>query len=206
MDKERIDVGKDWIDIDVVRILKRCWNLMTPGIIMIDQAGRARFVSQAARAILAERDGIRWSEDSVSLADPADQRRLDELVEAAHNGPASEVRAMLVQRPSALLSYQLTVVPGGLASDLVALLLSDPCASPVGLHTQLRELYGLTKAEAGVAVALAGGSDLHQIAARSKRSVETVRSHLRRVFDKTGTTRQVDLVRVIVGGGASRGA
>lgn len=63
----------------------------------------------------------------------------------------------------------------------------------------LAAMFGLTPAEARIASALAGGDDLAAIAASLHLSVWTVRSQLKSIFAKTGTRRQAELVRLLVG-------
>jgi DNA-binding CsgD family transcriptional regulator len=54
--------------------------------------------------------------------------------------------------------------------------------------------FGLTAAEARLAVALAQGETVEDYAGRTGRSMATVRSQLRSVFSKTGTHRQSELL------------
>ncbi|MEU2033773.1 helix-turn-helix transcriptional regulator [Nocardia amamiensis] len=61
----------------------------------------------------------------------------------------------------------------------------------------LRQLYGLTAAEAHVAAAALRGEGLRPIAEELAVSVNTARTHLQHVFHKTGTHRQAELVRVL---------
>jgi DNA-binding CsgD family transcriptional regulator len=63
-------------------------------------------------------------------------------------------------------------------------------------------VYGLTAAEAAVAVALARGEDVREIARRRGVSTETVRGQLKAVLAKTGCSRQADLVRMLLAGPA----
>lgn len=60
-------------------------------------------------------------------------------------------------------------------------------------------LYGLTAAEARLACALSQGHDLSKLSAQWRVSRETLRTHLKRVLSKTGTSRQTDLVRLLNG-------
>ena len=59
-------------------------------------------------------------------------------------------------------------------------------------------VLGLTPAESEVATELAAGRTLSDIAGLTGRSKQTVRWHLKRIFDKQGVTRQVDLVRRVL--------
>jgi len=57
---------------------------------------------------------------------------------------------------------------------------------------------GLTPAEARVAVRMARGSSTARVARELGVSLETVRTHLKRIYAKLGTTRQADLVRILL--------
>ncbi|KSV64638.1 hypothetical protein N182_36480 [Sinorhizobium sp. GL2] len=61
----------------------------------------------------------------------------------------------------------------------------------------LCQVLGLTKAEAALAMSLAGGLSLQQSAAARSISYETARTHLRTIFEKTGTHRQTELIALI---------
>jgi DNA-binding CsgD family transcriptional regulator len=63
---------------------------------------------------------------------------------------------------------------------------------------RLRELFGLTPAEARVTVALFEGQTAQEAAESLGISFHTVRVHLGRIFEKTGAHRQTDLVRLIM--------
>lgn len=63
----------------------------------------------------------------------------------------------------------------------------------------LRQLYNLTPTEGKLAIALGRGRALGQIARDWSLSRETLRTHLKRVLSKTGTSRQTQLVRLICG-------
>src|SRR5215471_12031909 len=60
------------------------------------------------------------------------------------------------------------------------------------------EDFGLTPAEAAVAVEVLGADGLQAAAGRLGISLATARTHLAHVFDKTGTRRQAELVRVLL--------
>ena len=60
------------------------------------------------------------------------------------------------------------------------------------------EAFGLTPAEARVAVLLANGLNAEQIAAERNASLLTVRTQIRSILAKTGVRRQPELVRMLV--------
>ncbi len=81
-------------------------------------------------------------------------------------------------------------------------LLYDPGRSRMEPPGILRELYRLSDAEARLSWRLANGETLEEIATAEGSSRETVRSQLKRIFAKTGTSRQAELVRLILIGPA----
>ena len=56
---------------------------------------------------------------------------------------------------------------------------------------------GLTPAESHVALSLARGQTIRDVAAATGRSAMTIRWHLRRVFAKLGVSRQAELVLLV---------
>lgn len=62
----------------------------------------------------------------------------------------------------------------------------------------LRAWFNLSKTEAAIALALAGGGDVAQIARDRSLSELTVRTHLRTIFEKTHSHSQRDLVSLIL--------
>lgn len=67
---------------------------------------------------------------------------------------------------------------------------------PPPLLAFLRALYGLTAAEAAVAGRI-GQAEAVEAAAAMRITPATLRWHLQRVFEKTGTARQAELVRLV---------
>ena len=77
-----------------------------------------------------------------------------------------------------------------------------PQAPPAEL---VQSLFDLTPAEARVARSLASGRTVEDIATDGGVSLTTVRTHVRRVMEKTGCNRQVDIVALLSGISLPRG-
>lgn len=85
-------------------------------------------------------------------------------------------------------------------SNTAALAVLTKPGAAAGVATPLlRALFDLTPAEADLAAALAAGETLEDIAARQGRGIETLRSHLKKVRQKTGCRRQPELVALLAG-------
>jgi DNA-binding CsgD family transcriptional regulator len=83
-------------------------------------------------------------------------------------------------------------------TDAMSSLFSEGNASRPTDALSLQRAHGLTRAEARVVSRLASGLDVPAIAAELRVSVETVRSHLKHAYAKTGTKRQAELVRMVL--------
>jgi DNA-binding CsgD family transcriptional regulator len=100
-------------------------------------------------------------------------------------------------------SLYLTVLPFTGTNDLlpdgtkVFLSITDPDARPKSRSQLLGELFHLTPAESRIAMLLAAGREPSEIAARTRSSYATVRSHLKSIYQKTNVSRQSQLVRLI---------
>lgn len=106
------------------------------------------------------------------------------------------------------LPLTLTVAPFALADGALG---HKPCAIVMARDPEavtaseevLRQLFDLTPAEASVSRALAAGASLEAIAAAGGVSVNTVKTHLHRVYGKTATARQGELIALIHGSTAT---
>lgn len=70
---------------------------------------------------------------------------------------------------------------------------------PVTAEDRWRELYHLTRAEARLAILLARGLSVRDAGERLDIRITTARTHLQRIFDKTDTRRQSELVALLLG-------
>src|SRR5262249_14670180 len=78
------------------------------------------------------------------------------------------------------------------------LFVTDPESFVAAPRSHLRELYGLTEAEARTAEALLEADRLADVAENLGVSLATVRTLLQRAFEKTDTHRQSELVRLLL--------
>jgi DNA-binding CsgD family transcriptional regulator len=110
--------------------------------------------------------------------------------------------AFTVDRANAAPPYVVSVRPL-VATDRVAeyavdaaaiIFVNDPLRGG-GLDAQLlRGVFGLTGAEADLAIALQSGTPVTDYARARSLSLNTVYTHLRRLKEKTGTTRLPELI------------
>jgi DNA-binding CsgD family transcriptional regulator/PAS domain-containing protein len=174
------------------------------GVVIVTKNMQIVDTNAAASRIIAERDGLQVSNSELVAALPADDRALRGLIHQAL--VADGVRrggVMTCQRISGKRAYVLHLLPIEPATadlnarPLAMVLIVDPTHQPPSIEQILRQLYGLTKAEASVAHLVLYGDGVQAISDRLSLSSATVRTHLRAIFAKTGTHRQAELVRLL---------
>lgn len=177
-------------------------------VLLLDGDGGVVRVNAAAESLLRARDGLWVRDGRVVAASRRETERLRRLIAAATatgDGRGADPGGTLaLSRPAhgAPLSALVSPLPAGamrdhgLAAAAVLLVREPGCvAAPSAAH--LRELYGLTATEARVAAALLEATSAREAAVRLGLGVATLRTHLHRIFAKTGTTGQAELVRLL---------
>ncbi len=173
---------------------------------LTDQAARLLYVNAAGRELGALRDGLVIDNSRFTIMSASDNAVLQRAIAEISARRGAPLRRILASRPSHSEPYRLILMPVG-ESGMIPLGVSVSTVSILvvapGLHAEpdvpvLRELFLFTPAEARVAGKLALGRSVEEIAAETRVSVETVRTHLKRILAKTGTVRQGELISLIL--------
>jgi len=179
------------------------------GVLLVDAEGRAVLSNRSAEQILELRDGFRLERGRPCASESRESRQLHALIAAATQVGAAQKGAgvMSVSRPSGRRSFSvwvgslLALAPENGSDEATAILfVADPEGGEVSTNQVLRNLYQLTRAEAELVRLIAGGSSLEEVAAARNVTMNTVRSQLKQVFCKTDTSRQGELVHLVLTG------
>lgn len=144
--------------------------------------------------------------DGLRLADlaheRADAQRLSDLLRAARDGaaPGGEpiVAAVQTADGGAMLAELSLEAAADDGRALVVLRGLDLTVSDAALD-KLAEVYGLTEAERAIAQLSAKGFSPAEIGAWRDTSVETVRTQLKTLREKTGARSQMEILRLVAG-------
>ncbi len=173
-------------------------------VALLDRSGRVVVMNRSAESILAADDGLSVVEGRLAAAHSDDARELDRLLVAALTDPPGDSGIGIVRRKSRRRSYLVTVAPlphraTGFAPSApsVCVHITDPGHRPLMPGAVLMRLYGLTASEAAIAVRVGSGMSVKQAAGDLEITLNTARVHLHRVFAKTATHRQIDLVQLL---------
>lgn len=173
------------------------------GVLLVDAHCGPLHANRLAERLLEARDGLQLTRGALVCHDARQSDLLRGLIaDAAGLGTDG---SLVLQRKPGLAPFSVQVAPlsgepGWLPAEGPAALLciTDPEAVTPVPADHLRALYGLTRAEAATALGLLGSDGLIDLARRMGVSLCTVRTHLQRVFEKTGTNRQAQLVRLLL--------
>jgi DNA-binding CsgD family transcriptional regulator len=142
--------------------------------------------------------------DRISLMDRhAGERFGDAILQLQAEGTSPScsipVQADGEHPPLVLHVLPLRGVAADVFSHSVALVVATPVVpADLPVSELLHGLFDLTPAESRLAGMLASGLALAEMSQRVPASIETLRSQLKSVMHKTGTRRQVDLVRLLL--------
>jgi DNA-binding CsgD family transcriptional regulator len=133
-------------------------------------------------------------------AEPQDQVKLEKAIYTAANPPHRPVSILLNDLAGKPYVFQIVPIFGRardvfLATSAVGVLIGRPKRSGVIVdHSLAIDLFGLTLREADVASLVCKANSTTEIAAALGVSVNTVRFHLKSIFEKTGVRNRSELV------------
>jgi DNA-binding CsgD family transcriptional regulator/PAS domain-containing protein len=178
-------------------------------VLVLDAEAKPIFLNAAAEEILALNDGLVMQGRRLRALWRGETERLQRVVASAcqPQGPAADAGGhMTITRPSGCRPFLLIVNPlprpvageGWHSRPVATIVIKDPESEPAQSARNLRELaelYGLTPAETRLAGLILNGLALFEAAERLGITKNTARTHMKRIYGKTGTRRQVELVR-----------
>ncbi|HEY1710798.1 MAG TPA: hypothetical protein VGG10_21200 [Rhizomicrobium sp.] len=173
------------------------------GLFLLDATGAIRHVNKAGEALLRIPGGLQVNEGRLIAHSQSQTKRLLGLIACA-GSPSGAGGSMALDIAPGRLPISLTIAPlteagsPHLRGRTVLVCATDLEARTKLPEKQLRDLFGLTPAETRLALALLDGITLREAAERFETSQHTTRTQLARIFDKTGTNRQSDLVRLLM--------
>ncbi len=182
-------------------------DLLATGVIIVDSQAKVLVMNGSAENLLAGDNGLKQVSLGITAVKPSEAKALHASICSAlkaREGGLGAPRPVSISRGENRRPLQILVAPippqvsGTNRQAAAVLFLSDPERAYEPNLAQLQTAFSLTKSEARVASALTLGKTIEQIAGEFGVSPMTVRSHLNRVFDKTDTGRQTDLVRLLL--------
>jgi DNA-binding CsgD family transcriptional regulator/PAS domain-containing protein len=172
------------------------------GILVVDAARRIIHANALAESVLRANAEITVLNGRLTIAQPTLHARLAALIHQTLEAGGPPMPVLAIPRPDRLpLMLTATLLrPIWSRRDgqrpLTLIFIRDPEQTAADTD-QLRHLFGLTRSEAAIAAELGRGRSLERIAEAHGIGISTVRSHLKRILAKSGTSRQAEFVALI---------
>lgn len=179
----------------------------TNGLVLLDRAGKVLFANRAVRAMATANESFLLRRERMEAMNSRDDAALQRLIAGAtgrsDRADAARGGVMRLPRKSGKPGFAIAVAPlNGIAAwqesgAAAFVLVTDPDTATTRSKPMMRELFGLSAAEARVAERLMMGDSPEQAAAVLDIKTSTARWHLASLYRKTGTSRQAQLMRLL---------
>lgn len=174
--------------------LEELFDELTPPVLVVDSKMRIAHRNRSADDILGEGDALAVAGDTLMMRDPRAREALERAL-AGSGGADAEAFAIMVKRGESRCCV-MHVLP--LANGLSVLFLRRLAPARDEGGAVAAELFGLTARERSVLLAIAEVGGVPATARALGLSEGTVKGYLKSIFQKTGATRQADLVKLVL--------
>jgi DNA-binding CsgD family transcriptional regulator len=163
--------------------------------LLVDAAGRLLGCNEGGEALLGTGEVIMHIDHKIGARGTA-ARNLARAIERACLPTGAAADFVLLASPSGyrIAATVIPVVRGGICCALVLL---ETGEAPLDRTAVLMNRFGLTQAEASIAVQLARGTSPKEIAATRSASINTVRVQIQSVIAKLGCNRQLEVAAMV---------
>ncbi len=182
---------------------KQTLNYLSIGVMLINKKLEPTFVNQAAKLSLGQSDSLEIVDDVLTLSTPELDAELLDLVSSSSGGVISMKKHNMDSSTELLISpIDINQNETSTSSPIAIIFIFHAHKDTQRFEEILKALYHFSNAEARLASALIQDPRLEQAANSIGIKVNTARSHLKKIFQKTGTDRQSSLINHIVSGPA----
>ena len=200
----------DALNLTTIRsdALEATLNALTSGVYLTDRHGQIVYMNGAAKHQVDTGNAIRVANNHLSPIDHKARLALDRAIDEATGDeadlPTSDFTIALPAGDNAgLIATVLPLARGerqsGAFAGMVAIFVQDPIVMPPFIPGQaFAELYGLTRSELRVLLAMVPGLSVKEAAKVLGIGENTAKTHLQHIHSKTGTSKQTELMRLFM--------
>lgn len=180
----------------------RLLDQLTFAVFLLNGSRRVVYANLAAEGMVSKGDGLAIRHARLYAAGSDDDHRLQAAMTQALRADAAGID-FAISRPSGCAPYLTVVAPlseraavdGGAVR--AAVYVTDPELASPEIGDRMRAFFRFTFAEARVAQGLLDDRSSTEIAELHRLSVETVRSQIKSLLARTGTSRQGELLNLL---------
>jgi DNA-binding CsgD family transcriptional regulator len=183
------------------------------GLVVVNADLRVRGINPAAERLMRETGALSLGNGRLRAPGAESGARLSQALAACLGARLDRAGASVLfptRDGGAGLLVQIVPLPrmttARRGDAVAAVFLSAPAEPGVAPIEAFVQRYGLTPSETRVLLAILRGETPRGIAAANGLALPTIRTHLSRLFDKTATSGQTDLVRLVTSLTAASGA
>ncbi len=169
------------------------------GVVLTNEEARIVHANRAARTMMRRDGPLRDVEGVMRAARPPAAAKLQAAVTAACHEAGLEGVAVRLdgnKKPVVAYVFPLTASNASLDAKPVAAMLINAPLDEVECARALASTFKLTGAETRMLIRMLAGKNLVEAAVDAGVAMTTARTHLNRIFAKTGVSRQSDLIRL----------
>jgi DNA-binding CsgD family transcriptional regulator len=171
---------------------------LTTPVVIVDEDGGLVHTNSSASALISVGDVVQLKGNTVTAVNEGSRAALTQILASGTHAASS--LPLRKRQGGDLIASVLPLSNSGSQSKLrtshAAIFFHDPDREIQLPGEALAKLYRLTGAELRLLLALAHGLTLLEVAGKSGTALTTVRSHLKNLFEKTGKSRQSELVQL----------
>lgn len=200
----------DALDIQVLKseVLERTLDGLAAGVFLVARDGHVVHMNTAAERQVKSGTAMRLVNNRLSPVYPAARAALTQAIQdSGRDGADMRTKDHAIGIPDGTGGgYVATLLPvadgrrGGILAPFaasVAVFIQDPVQAPLMPGEAFGRLHGLTGGELRVLMALSQGLGGIEAACMLGVGEPTIRTHLQRIYSKTGTSKQGDLLRLL---------
>jgi DNA-binding CsgD family transcriptional regulator/PAS domain-containing protein len=190
--------------------LAETFDGLRAGMFLVDRNGRVVHANVAGRSMMAEGDILTAVHDRLVLREARSNHQLSAMFAAAGDGDAAlgtaGVTLPLNGRSGQHFVAHVLPLTSGLRnraaktySAVAALFVHSAATGSPSAPETIAKIFRLTPTELNVLLAIVEVGGAPEVAELLGVAVSTVKTHLGRVYDKTGTKRHADLAKLVAG-------
>ena len=189
--------------------LEATLNALASGVYLTDRHGRVVFMNRAAEHQVRTSNALRIENNRLAPVDRAARVAMSNAIaEAITDEAETPTSGMTLALPGGedkgLVATILPLGRGerrnvcGAFAAMAAIFVQDPVVVPPFPGEAFAKLYGLTGGELRVLLAMAPGLGVKEAAEMLGISEATARTHVQHIYDKTGTSKQTELMHLFM--------
>jgi len=189
------------------QVLRSVMDRLEPAVFVVDENARVIFANARSGAFLESFEGLQVRGERIAAASHAEDRALLEAIAEVAVAPfrvSAAAKIVTISNPTRLHPVVVSIYPAG---DGVLHAVREHCPAAVLIaknphhaydleRCAFASIFALTPAQARLAGLILAGHGLSGASRLLRVSENTVRSHLKQVYQKTNTHGQIELVHL----------